>query len=62
SNESAADSGTRRTLPAGYDSTAPANSGPQPRLHADCPVKIEEPINPPRILQRHELDPHSTQA
>lgn len=22
---------------------APANSGPQPRLHADCPVKIEEP-------------------
>ena len=44
SNESAADSGTRRTLPAGYDSTAPANSGPQPRLHADCPVKIEEPL------------------
>ena len=31
------------TRPAGYDSTAPATSGPQPRLHADCPVKIEEP-------------------
>jgi transposase len=26
----------------GYDSTAPANSGPQPGLAADCPVKIEE--------------------
>ena len=35
----------RRTPPAGYDSTAPANSGPQPRLHADCPVKIDEPRN-----------------
>ena len=34
---------SRATRPAGYDSTAPANSGPQPRLHADCPVKIEEP-------------------
>ncbi|GAA4293527.1 transposase [Mycobacterium paraffinicum] len=32
------------TQPAGYDSTAPADSGPQPRLHADCPVKIEEPL------------------
>ena len=32
------------TRPAGYDSTAPANSGPQPRPQADCPVKIEEPL------------------
>ncbi|MBO0880610.1 MAG: pyridoxal-phosphate dependent enzyme, partial [Mycobacterium sp.] len=32
------------TIPlSGYDSTAPANSGPQPRPHADCPVKVEEP-------------------
>ena len=38
-----ADSETETTRPAGYDSTAPADSGPQPRLHADCPVKIEEP-------------------
>jgi transposase len=22
------------------------NSGPQPRFHADCPVKVEEPTNP----------------
>ena len=44
SNASAAGSETQTTRPAGYDSTAPANSGPQPRLHADCPVKIEEPI------------------
>jgi hypothetical protein len=28
---------------AGYDSTAPAPSGPQPRLHADCAAKVEEP-------------------
>jgi transposase len=27
--------------PAGYDS--PVNSGPQPRLQADCPVNVEEP-------------------
>ncbi|WP_218917176.1 hypothetical protein [Mycobacterium sp. TKK-01-0059] len=45
SSVSAADSGIESTRPAGYDSTAPANSGPQPRLHADCPVKIEEPAN-----------------
>jgi hypothetical protein len=38
-----ADSGIETTRHAGYDSTAPANSGPQPRLQADCPVKIEEP-------------------
>jgi hypothetical protein len=43
SSVSAAGSGIESTRPAGYDSTAPANSGPQPRLHADCPVKIEEP-------------------
>jgi len=30
----------------GYDSTTPANSGPQPRFHADCPVKVEEPSLP----------------
>jgi hypothetical protein len=35
-----------RALRAKYDSTAPANSGPQPRFHADCPVKIEEPVAP----------------
>ncbi len=43
SNAPAAGSATGPTRPAGYDSTAPANSGPQPRLHADCPVKVEEP-------------------
>jgi transposase len=36
---------TETTRPAGYDSSAPANSGPQPKLDADCPVKIEEPEN-----------------
>ena len=45
SSASVADSGTASTRPAGYDSTAPANSGPQPRLHADCPVKVEEPLS-----------------
>jgi hypothetical protein len=43
SNASGADSGIETTPLAGYASTAPATSGPQPRLHADCPVKIEEP-------------------
>ena len=41
SNGSPAGSGIETTRPDGYDSTAPANSGPQPGLHADCPVKIE---------------------
>ncbi|BBZ06843.1 hypothetical protein MDOR_10120 [Mycolicibacterium doricum] len=44
SSASAAASGIETTRPAGYDSTAPANSGPQPRHHADCPLKIEEPV------------------
>ncbi len=43
SSASVADSGTASTRPTGYDSTAPANSGPQPRPHADCPGKVEEP-------------------
>ena len=38
-----ADSETQPTRRAGYDSAAPTNSGPQPGLAADCPVKIEEP-------------------
>ncbi|GAT15912.1 protein EssC, partial [Mycolicibacterium thermoresistibile] len=37
-------SATPPTPPAGYDSTAPANSGPQPGLAADCPLKVEEPL------------------
>jgi hypothetical protein len=44
SNASDADSATQTTTLAGYDSTAPANSGTQPRLQADCPVKIEDDI------------------
>jgi hypothetical protein len=43
SNASDADSATQKTPPAGYDRTAPANSGQQPRLQA-CPVKIEDDI------------------
>ncbi|WP_264016572.1 hypothetical protein, partial [Mycobacterium heckeshornense] len=39
-----AGSGIKTIRHAGYDFTAPANSGPQPRRHADCPVKIEEPL------------------
>ena len=38
-----ADSETVSIRPGEYDSTAPANSGPQPRFHADCPAKVEEP-------------------
>ena len=45
SNVSDADSEIETIQHAGYDSTAPANSGPRPRLHADCPVKVEEPLN-----------------
>ena len=44
SNASDADSATQKTPPAGYDSTAPANSGQQPRLQAHRPVKIEDDI------------------
>jgi transposase len=32
-----------------------ANSGPQPRPHADCPVKIEEPIKGDHTLWPHGL-------
>ena len=35
---------TASIRPAGYDSIAPATSGPQPRFDADCPVKVEEPV------------------
>lgn len=37
------DSAIERTRRDGYDSTAPANSRPQPGLRADCPIKFEKP-------------------
>jgi hypothetical protein len=42
-----------KTRHAGYDSTAPANGGPQPRLHAYCPVKSKSrhiELRSPQIL------------
>ena len=45
SNAPRVDSETARTQPAGSIPTAPANSRGQPRHHADCPAKIEEPQN-----------------
>jgi len=42
SNVSAADSGIETTRPADYDSTGTRKQRAATRLHADCPVKIEE--------------------